>query len=89
VDHEVAAALGARVLPPEEDAEHQIQRDAGSTRLRIENLVNPPAQRRRRLATRLVDAAEDWAASAAAADAACVTLWQVSTRHLRDQRPPY
>jgi hypothetical protein len=89
VDHEVAAALGARVLPPEEDAEHQIQRDAGSTRLRIENLVNPPAQRRRRLATRLVDAAEDWAASAPAADAACVTLWQVSTRHLRDQRPPY
>jgi ribosomal protein S18 acetylase RimI-like enzyme len=60
VDHEVAAALGAQVLPPEEDAEHQIQRDAGSTRLRIENLVNAPAQRRRRLATRLVDAAEDW-----------------------------
>ena len=60
VDGEPAAVLGACLLPPEDDAAQQIQRDAASTRLRIEYLVTAPAYRRRGLATRLVDAAEAW-----------------------------
>jgi GNAT superfamily N-acetyltransferase len=60
VDGEPAAVLGARILAPDDDASHQIQRDAGSTRLRIEYLVTAAAHRRRGLATQLVEAAEAW-----------------------------
>jgi len=60
VDGEPAAVLAACLLPPEDDAAQQIQRDAASTRLRIEYLVTAAAYRRRGLATRLVDAAEAW-----------------------------
>jgi GNAT superfamily N-acetyltransferase len=60
VDGEPAAGLGARILAPDDDASHQIQRDAGSTRLRIEYVVTAAAHRRRGLATRLVEAAEAW-----------------------------
>ena len=60
VDGEVASALTAHVIPPDDEAERQIQPDAGCTRLRIDYVVTGEAHRGRGLAASLVEAAEAW-----------------------------
>jgi|tagenome__1003787_1003787.scaffolds.fasta_scaffold20790422_2 GNAT superfamily N-acetyltransferase len=60
VDGEVASALVAHIVAPDAGAEHQIQPDAGRTRLRVDYLVTGEAHRGHGLAARLVEEAEAW-----------------------------
>jgi GNAT superfamily N-acetyltransferase len=60
VEGEIASALVAHLVPPDEGAEHQIQPDAACTRLRVDYLVTAEAHRGRGLAAQLVEAAEAW-----------------------------
>lgn len=59
-DGEIASALVAHLVPPDEGAEHQIQPDAARTRLRVDYLVTREAHRGRGLGAQLVEAAEAW-----------------------------
>ncbi len=72
---EVAGALVARLLPPEDGAKRQITPDLGETRLNIEYLATAAASRRRGVGTRLVEAAEAWGRSVGA------TIAETSTYH--------
>ena len=60
VDGEVAGYIEATLQPPMETAEWQSQRDLGQTRLFIGYLGTADRYKRRGVATRLVEAAEEW-----------------------------
>jgi GNAT superfamily N-acetyltransferase len=60
VDGDVAGALIASVLAPEEGAEREISPDLSSMRLRIDYLAVDEAHRRAGVGARLVEHAEEW-----------------------------
>jgi GNAT superfamily N-acetyltransferase len=73
VDGEVAGYLEASVQPPMETARWQSQRDLGDSRLFINYVGTADAYKRKGVATRLVETAEDWGRSKGAAASACDT----------------
>jgi GNAT superfamily N-acetyltransferase len=72
---EVAGALVARLLPPEDGAKRRTAPHLEETRLRIEYIATAAAIRRRGVGTRLVEAAEAWGRSVGA------TIAETSTYH--------
>jgi GNAT superfamily N-acetyltransferase len=60
VDGEVAGALVAHVVPPDDAAGQEGHADAAHTRLRIDSVVTAEAHRGRGYAAQLVEAAETW-----------------------------
>lgn len=60
VDDEVAGYVFAVLQPPDEDARFQMLPDREVTRLWVEALGTTNAHQRRDVATRLVEAAEEW-----------------------------
>jgi ribosomal protein S18 acetylase RimI-like enzyme len=73
VDGEVAGYLEASLQPPLETAKWQTQRDLGDPRLFINYVGTADAYRRMGVATKLVEAAEDWAREKGAVAAVCDT----------------
>jgi GNAT superfamily N-acetyltransferase len=73
VDGEIAGYLEATVQPPLRTAKWQSQRDLAHTRLAINVLWTGEAFRRMGVATRLVEAAENWGRSRGAVVAVCDT----------------
>lgn len=73
VGGEVAGYLEASVQPPMETARWQSQRDLGDPRLLISYVGTADAYKRMGVATRLVEAAEDWARSKGAVASICDT----------------
>ena len=70
---EVAGYLEASIQPPVETARWQSQRDLGDPRLHINYVGTADAYKRMGVATRLVEAAEDWGRSKGAVAAICDT----------------
>jgi GNAT superfamily N-acetyltransferase len=92
VDGEVAGYLEASVQPPLDSARFQGQRDLGETRLFINYVGTADAHKRRGVATRLVEAAEDWGREQGATVAICdtwidsplsVPFWEERMRYAR------
>jgi GNAT superfamily N-acetyltransferase len=73
VNGEVAGYLEASVQPPLDTAKWQAQRDLGDVRLVINALGTADEFKRQGIATRLVEAAEDWGRSKGAVVATCDT----------------
>ena len=73
VDGEVAGYIEATLQPPLETAQWQAQRDLGHTRLFIGCLGTAARYKRRGVATRLVEAAEEWGRRRGARVAVCDT----------------
>jgi GNAT superfamily N-acetyltransferase len=73
VDGQVAGYLEATVRPPVETAKWQAQRDLAETRLAINFVGTADAHKRKGVATKLVEAAEQWGRSRGAAVAVCDT----------------
>ena len=71
---EVAGYLEATVHPPVDTAEWQAQRDLGRVRLVISFVGTADASKRKGVATRLVEAAEEWGRSQGAVVAVCDTF---------------
>lgn len=74
VDGEVAGYLEASLQPPLDSARWQTQRDLAETRLFINFVGTADAHQRQGVATRLVEAAEEWGRSQGAAVAICDTF---------------
>ncbi|MDQ6842224.1 MAG: GNAT family N-acetyltransferase [Actinomycetota bacterium] len=74
---EVVAALIARLVPPDGEAQREQAPDSAHTRLRIEYLVTSAGYRRQGVGSRLVRAAEEWG-RAAGADSAETTAFRRS-----------
>jgi len=92
VDGEVAGYLEATLQPPLESARWQSQRDLGETRLFIGVVGTADRHKRRGVATRLVEAAEEWGRASGASVAVCdtfiesplsVPFWEVRMRYRR------
>jgi ribosomal protein S18 acetylase RimI-like enzyme len=60
LDGEIAGHLEARIEPPLDSARYQTVSDVGETRLFINALATVEEFKRRSVATRLVEAAEEW-----------------------------
>jgi GNAT superfamily N-acetyltransferase len=73
VDGEVAGYLEASIQAPMETARWQSQRDLGHTRLFINYVGTADAYKRMGVATKLVEAAEDWGRSKGAVASVCDT----------------
>jgi ribosomal protein S18 acetylase RimI-like enzyme len=73
VDGEVAGYLEASLQQPIETAKWQTQRDLGDPRLFISYVGTADAYRRMGVATKLVEAAEDWGREKGAVAAVCDT----------------
>jgi GNAT superfamily N-acetyltransferase len=73
IDGEVAGYLEAQLLPPLETARWQSHPDLFEVRLSINALATAPPYQRRGVATRLVEAAEDWGRARGATVATCET----------------
>ena len=73
VDGEIAGSLEAQLLPPVESARYQIVPDLGTTRLLVNSVSTLPRFWRRGVASRLVEAAEEWGRARGAAVAVCDT----------------
>jgi GNAT superfamily N-acetyltransferase len=73
VDGEIAGYLEASLQAPMETARWQSQRDLGDTRLFINYVGTADAYKRIGVATRLVEAAEDWGRSHGAVASVCDT----------------
>jgi GNAT superfamily N-acetyltransferase len=73
VDGEVAGYLEASLQAPMDTARWQSQRDLGDTRLFINYVGTADAYKRIGVATRLVEAAEDWGRSQGAVASVCDT----------------
>ena len=72
----VVGALAARLLSPEAGAQWQITPDLCETRLRIDYLATDEVHRRQGVATRLVEAAEEWGQRAGARIAETSTYYR-------------
>jgi ribosomal protein S18 acetylase RimI-like enzyme len=73
VGGELAGYVEAQLLPPLESARHQILPDLGVTRLYVNSVGTSPRFWRRGVASRLVEAAEEWGRARGAAVAVCDT----------------
>jgi GNAT superfamily N-acetyltransferase len=73
VGGELAGYLEAQLLPPLESARYQILPDLGVTRLYVNSVGTSPRFWRRGVASRLVEAAEEWGRARGAAVAVCDT----------------
>lgn len=73
VDGELAGYLEAQLLPPLESARYQILPDLGVKRLLINSVGTSRRFWRRGVASRLVEAAEEWGRARGAAVAICDT----------------
>jgi GNAT superfamily N-acetyltransferase len=73
-DGEVAGYLEASLQPPLESARWQSQRDLAQTRLFINFVGTADAHKRQGVATRLVEAAEEWGRSQGASVVICDTF---------------
>ena len=74
IDGEVAGYLEATLQPPLESARWQSQRDLGETRLFIGVVGTADRYKRRGVATRLVETAEEWGRAHGASVAVCDTF---------------
>jgi GNAT superfamily N-acetyltransferase len=74
VDGAVAGYLEASMQPPLDSARWQSQRDVGEARLLINFVGTADAYKRQGVATRLVEAAEEWGRSRGASISICDTF---------------